>query len=50
MKKVYIVIELKDDANRTPRIVGVYSSKEKAERVAYADSSVWSDIIEKVVY
>ena len=44
--KVYIVIEL---GVEYPSIIGVYSTKEKAEKVAYKDGRRWRNILEKVI-
>ena len=43
--KCYIVIELGDP----PKIIGVFKTKESAEKAAYADSEAWRNIIEKEI-
>ncbi len=43
--KCYIVIEVGDP----PKIIGVYRTREAAERVAYATSDAWRNVIEKQI-
>ena len=45
MKKVWLVVT---SFNDIPKVLGVYSTKEKAEKVAYAQK-FWCNVIEKVV-
>jgi hypothetical protein len=45
--KVFIVVELPKGG--TPKILGVFKDKSKAEEVAHKDSSRWCNIIEKEV-
>lgn len=51
--KVYIVIELgvtgEAGGAAEPKIVGVYRTRRAAEVAAYADSSVWRNVVEKQV-
>jgi hypothetical protein len=43
--KCYIVIELGDP----PKIIGVFKTKESAEKAACADDKAWRNIIEKEI-
>ena len=45
MKKVYLVVT---SFNDIPKVIGVYSTKEKAEKVAYTQK-FWCNVIEKEV-
>lgn len=45
--KVYIVIAVL--GRKTPKIVGVYTDKSKAEEVAYSNTDAWCNVIEKEV-
>lgn len=45
MKKVWLVVT---SFNDIPRVLGVYSTKEKAEKMAYTQK-FWCNVIEKVV-
>lgn len=42
MKQVYVVIELHSDY---PKIRGVFEDKAKAEKVAYADTNCWRNVV-----
>lgn len=46
--KVYVVIQLIELENgyRQPKILGVYSKKSLAEKIAYSDANVWCSILE----
>ena len=46
--KVYVVIQLIELENgyRQPKILGVYSKKSSAEKMAYSDANVWCSILE----
>lgn len=44
--KVYVVIELSD---AEPKIIGVFSTKAKAEKIAYAPNRKWCNILEKTI-
>ncbi len=43
VKKVYIVVEPGD----IPKLLGVYKTRESAEKEAYKDSKAWRNVIEK---
>ncbi len=45
MKKVWLVVT---SFNDIPKILGVYSTKEKAEKIAYVQK-FWCNVIEKEV-
>ena len=45
MKKVWIVVT---SFNDIPKILGVYSTKEKAEKIAYTQK-FWCNVIEKEI-
>ena len=45
MKKVWLVVT---SFNDIPRVLGVYSTKEKAEKIAYTQK-FWCNVIEKEV-
>lgn len=47
MKKVWLVVTIINGI-RVPKILGVYSTKEKAEKVAYTQK-FWCNVIEKEV-
>jgi hypothetical protein len=44
--RVYIVVEI---GKECPAIVGVFKKKADAEKVAYSNSAVWCNIVEKEV-
>ena len=45
MKKVWLVVTI---INNIPKILGVYSTKEKAEKIAYTQK-FWCSVVEKEV-
>ena len=46
--KVYVVVQLIEIENgyRQFKILGVYSKKSLAEKIAYSDANVWCNILE----
>ena len=46
--KVYVVIQLIEIENgyRCPKILGVYSKRALAEKIAYSNSNMWCNILE----
>ena len=46
--KVYVVIQLTELKNeyRQFKILGAYSKKSLAEKIAYSDANVWCNILE----
>ena len=46
--KVYVVVQLIEIENgyRQFKILGVYSKKSLAEKIAYSDANVWCSILE----
>lgn len=44
-KKVYVVVEIPKDSD-VPKLIGVYSSKSAAEKVAYSEARRWCNVIE----
>ena len=47
--KVYVVIQLIELENgyRQFKVLGAYSKKSLAEKIAYSDANVWCNIFEK---
>lgn len=45
--EVYVVVQLSEMENgcRQPKILGAYSKKSLAEKIAYSNSNVWCNIL-----